>query len=457
MALEVGVAKRATRYGAFPLVALAATVMLETGERGSLSQASYGKHSLESAFDPGDFWLSALPVALSLIGIFASMPFGHLADRMRRTLLLAVAMVIWTAVMGFSALAPTFLLLFIIRLGVGVVEANGPAAISLLSDYYPVQERAKRIGLYNSGALIGSALGLGLAGVFVGRWGWRAAFWMWIPLGIITIFMLLRAPEPERGHQDADFHDEIDPLQSVDAVELAGKLALPPPTRVGTLEYQGCTWREAYREIFKIRSMWFGVVGITVSAALLNALGFWAIPYFQEVHDLSHEQAGGYAVVFGLGAAVGVLSGGFLADRLLRRGIVNARIHVVVVSSILATIIFVPAFASNSLAITLPLFLVGGFFLTLPVAPADAMLTDVVVAPLRGRAAGLRSIVRSGSSLMILVVGVLKGFFGLQTALVAITPVYAVGGLIMLLAARTYPSDLAFVAAESRRLRDTHA
>jgi MFS family permease len=347
-------------------------------------------------------------------------------------------------------------LLFIIRLGVGVVEANGPAAISLLSDYYPMQERAKRIGLYNSGALIGSALGLGLAGVFVGQWGWRAAFWMWIPLGIITVFMLLRAPEPARGHQDADFHADLEPMQSVDAAELANKLTLPPPTRVGTLDYDGCTWREAYREIFRIRSMWFGVVGITVSAALLNALGFWAIPFLQEVHDLSHETAGAYAVVFGLGAAVGVLGGGFIADRMLQRGIVNARIYVAVVSSVVATIIFVPAFAASSLAITLPLFLIGGFFLTLPVAPADAMLTDVVVAPLRGRAAGLRSIVRSASSLMILVVGVLKGFFGLQTALVVATPVYAVGGLIMLLAARTYPSDLAFVAAESRRLHDLH-
>ena len=62
-------------------MALAATVMLETGERGSLSQAAYGAHSLESAFNPGDFWLSALPVSLSLIGIFASIPFGHLAER----------------------------------------------------------------------------------------------------------------------------------------------------------------------------------------------------------------------------------------------------------------------------------------------------------------------------------------------------------------------------------------
>ena len=54
---------------------------------------------------------------------------------------------------------------------------------------------------------------------------------------------------------------------------------------------------------------------------------------------------------------------------------------------------------------------------------------------------------------MPLVIGALKGIYDLRIALVAVTPVYAVGGLIMWFAARTYPSDLAFVAAESRRLR----
>lgn len=457
MALDVGASKRAKTYGAFPLMALAATILLETGERGSLSQAATGENSIQAEFGVSDFWIGALPVALTLVGTLGSIPFGHLADRVRRVTLLAGAMALWTLIIGLNALAPTFLFLFIVRLGIGIVEANGPASISLLSDYYPVQDRAKKIGLYNSGALFGSALGLGLAGVFVDSWGWRAAFWMWIPFGIATVLILLRTPEPERGHQDADFHEETvvaDPLGSVDAAELAGKLNLPPATRVGTLDYRNCNWREAYRELFKIRSMWFGVVGITVSSALLAGLGFWAVPYFKEIHGLSASVAGGYTVVFGLGAAVGVLSGGFVADRLLRKGIVNARIYVVVVSSVIATVVFVPAFASSSLSVTLPLFLVGGIFLTLPIAPADALLTDVVVAPLRGRAAALRGIVRSASSLMILIIGAIKGFSDLRAALVIVTPVYAIGGLIMWFAARTYPSDLAFVVAESRRLRD---
>jgi predicted MFS family arabinose efflux permease len=447
-------APRAVEYGSAPLVALAATVMLEAGERGSLSQAVDGVNGIQAHFHVSDFWIGALPTAMTLIGILGSMPFGHLADRVRRTVLLAGAMAVWTLVMGLNAIAPTFLFLFLTRIGVGTVEANGPASISLLSDYYPVHERAHRIGLYNSGALLGSALGLGLAGVLVDAWGWRAAFWMWIPFGLVTVTLLLRAPEPQRGDQDIDFHAATESaLGAVDAAELAATLHLPPPTRTSTINYDDCGWRDAYREIFRIRSMWFAVIGITVGQFLLAGLAFWGVPYFKEVHHLSASAAGGYVIVFGLGAAIGVVSGGYVADRLLRRGIVNARIYVVVVSSLIATIAFIPAFATSSLALTLPLFLIGGVFLTLPVAPADALLTDVVVAPLRGRAAGLRSVVRSVAGIAPLVIGALKGMTDLQTALVIVTPVYAVGGLIVLIAARTYPSDLAFVIAESRRLR----
>jgi hypothetical protein len=58
---------------------------------------------------------------------------------------------------------------------------------------------------------------------------------------------------------------------------------------------------------------------------------------------------------------------------------------------------------------------------------------------------------------MPLVIGGLKGIYDLRVALVIVTPVYAIGGLIMLMAARTYPGDLAFVVAESRRLQDQQA
>jgi len=121
--------------------------------------------------------------------------------------------------------------------------------------------------------------------------------------------------------------------------------------------------------------------------------------------------------------------------------------------TITLTLMCLSFMALMGVMITLPLFLDGGFFLTLPVAPADALLTDVVVAELRGRAAALRSMVRSAAGLMPILIGFLADRYSLQTAMLLVTPIYAAGGMIMLIAARFYPSDLAFVVAESGRLR----
>jgi hypothetical protein len=49
------------------------------------------------------------------------------------------------------------------------------------------------------------------------------------------------------------------------------------------------------------------------------------------------------------------------------------------------------------------------------------------------------------------VIGFVSTLIGLRLALVALTPIYAIGGVLVLLALRTYPRDLAFVLAESRR------
>lgn len=443
------------RYGAIPLVVLAGTVALESGERLSLSQAVDG---LKAEFHLSDTALGFIPAAMILIGLVGAFPFGFLADRVRRTALLATGMGIWSVCMLLNGLAPGYGFLFATRLGVGTVEANGPAAVSLLADYYPVRERAKRIGLYQSGGLVGATLGLIGGGIAVSLGGWRWAFWMWVPAGILVTLALLRLPEPKRGDQDADFHDDLAldmgaAIETVDATKVSDRLALPAPTREGTLEYERATVREIWRELVRIRSMWFALLAITISSLMLNGLQFWAVPYFKRVHHLSAAAAGGFTSVFGLGAAVGVVGGGFLADNLLRRGILNARVYVVAFASMAATAALLPAFLSTNLAVTGVLMTVGGLFLTLPIAPGEAMMNDVVVAQLRGRAATARSVVRSIGAAGPIMVGALTSAFGIRVALASVCPIYAVGGLVMLLAARTYPVDLAYVGAETRRLR----
>ncbi len=441
--------RRGVTYGLLPVVALAATVAVEAGERQSLAQAVDG---IQSEFGISDTAIGALPAAMIVIGVLGSLVIGVLADRSRRTRLLGGAMAAWTVGMVASAVAPGYGALLAARLAVGAVEGNGPAAVSLLGDYYPVRRRARMFGLYQSGALLGTMVGLLAGGVAVSVGGWRWAFWLWVPLGAVVALWVWRVEEPIRGDQDGDLSVTSGEAVGLASVDAAATLALPPASRVGTLDYRGASLPQVVRELLRIPTMWFALVALTLSQFLLVGLQFWGVEFFKRAHGLSATGAAGFTALFGLGAAAGVLLGGFVSDRFLERGVVNARIQVVALASLAAPLALVPAFLIPEIWLTTPFFVIGGLLLTVPIAPGEAVLNDVVAAPLRGRAASVRGVLRSTAALSPVLIGVLSDAIGLRRALAAITPVYAVGGLLVLLATRTYPSDLAFVTAEAERL-----
>jgi len=455
--------RAAGAYGKAPLVALACMVALDSGERLSLSQAAHG---IKHAFHVSDFAIGALPVAMAFAAAPGAVPFGILADKRRRTFVLAVAAVLWSFFIGLNAVATSFLMLFIVRMGLGAVEASGPASISLISDYYPAKDRGRMLSMVGLGGLVGAMVGLIGGGIAVTIGGWRAAFVMWIPAGVLVGLFVARQPEPRRGEQDAHFGEAsaAAPGDGLSAADVADSHRLPPPRRTGTLDYERCTNREVWQELRRIPTMWYGAVAVTVGNLCLVALTFWAVEYFKRTHHLNPTAAGSVAGLLGGATALGFVGGGFLCDRLLARGVLAARVHVVAASSIVAPIFMMPAFASTHLGITVPFMFLGGVTLTLAIAPADAFVNDVVVGQLRGRAATVRSVVRSVSSVGALLVGGVATLLenagvsnadGLRWAIVATLPLLAVGGLIALFAVRTYPADVAFVVAESHRINAT--
>src|SRR5215203_1206171 len=70
-------------------------------------------------------------------------PFGRIADKGSRTKIIAVGVAVWSLFSGLTAFAGDFWTLFACRVMVGVGEATlGPAASSLLSDYFSPAKRA---------------------------------------------------------------------------------------------------------------------------------------------------------------------------------------------------------------------------------------------------------------------------------------------------------------------------
>lgn len=481
---ESPVLPRAARYGAAPLLGLSAVLFLQQGEQTSLALAVHGiRHSLGVS----DAALGFLPLGFGVAALLGSVPFGVLADRRRRTWLLAASTAVWTATMVLCGVASSFAFLVAARLGVGLVEANSPAAISLLGDYYPVGQRARRMGYYQLGSFVGALFAYLVGSLVVQLGGWRDAFFLWVPFGILVTVLLMRQVEPRRGEQDLDFEATtsaaahrppaaaphpgmaspsypaaaastlggveavIDLTTDADLCRIAGTIALPAPRRVGCLDYRRATPRQALAEVWRIKSLRYGIVSLTVAQLMLNGLAFWGVDYFQVVHHLSVALAGLVAGILGIGAALGIVGGGYLSDRLLRRGMVNARVYVSAAGCLAGTALLLPGFDATHLAVTAPLFFVGGFMLTLPIAPTEALIADVVVCDLRGRANTIRTVVRTLSLSGPAIIGAISAVVGIRLALVAFTPLYAIGGLVMLLALRHYAWDLAFVLAETRR------
>ncbi|HET6811665.1 MAG TPA: MFS transporter [Acidimicrobiales bacterium] len=487
--MAVGERLRAKSYGWAPLLALAATSTLGAGENTSVSQAVNG---IQRTFHVSNSTVGLLPVAVSVVAVAGAPPFGLLADRRRRTVVLAGAMLAWTLFEGLNGLAWSFGALLAFRLGVGFAEASGSAAISLVGDYWPVDQRAMRMGWYSAGGIVGALIGFVGGGVAVSVGGWRWAFWFWVPLGVAIAGYLLAQPEPARGHQDADLEaDRVAaatlganaPVAAAEAVLAAegtpadGETGtvrptftlasqLPPPRRVGTLNYRTDGVKEVMRELFRIPSMWWALVSLTVAQCLTAALGFWAVPFFERVDHLRPVAAGAFAGIILPASIAGVLGGGVIADRLFRRGVLNARVYVVVAASLISAASLPLGFATHNLIVSGVFLAIGGCAVTLPIAPSEALFNDVVVADLRGRAASVRSMVRAASSAGSLIVGIMADHLGgssaghaagLQHALVIFAPACGLAGITFIFAKRSYAHDVAFVCAETARLAEARA
>jgi hypothetical protein len=117
------------------------------------------------------------------------------------------------------------------------------------------------------------------------------------------------------------------------------------------------------------------------------------------------------------------------------------------------------AFSSRSLWVAAPLLALGSTFGAIPIGPQYALLLDVTPTPLRSQATAVADILGFVSALGYVIVGGLSSLFdnNLRLALLCASPIYAIGGILLLTARRTYVSDVALVVAEAKQLRDAAA
>jgi len=95
--------------------------------------------------------------AFGLFYVLVTVPIGWLADRWNRRAILAGGITLWCAMTCGGAFVRSFMPLFGMRLGVGLGEAAvGPCAVSLISDYFPRERRARAMSVFMAGTFLGA-------------------------------------------------------------------------------------------------------------------------------------------------------------------------------------------------------------------------------------------------------------------------------------------------------------
>ena len=228
---------------------------------------------------------SSFAVFYTLLGI----PFGRLADRVVRKNMIAGGLAIWSLFSGLTGFAKGFWPMFFCRLMVGVGEATlGPAALSLLSDYFPPRMRATVQGVYSSGIAIGAGLAFLLGGWFGQAYGWRYAFYFLGFPGLLLAVIVFFLKEQRRGR-----------------------------TEVVAVRYSSKDWKVLFQSVpLRYLFLGYGLFGLAS-----NNLGIWVPSFFVRVHGISIVTigivAGSLAIVVGVPVTI---FGGYISDRLRRFG-----------------------------------------------------------------------------------------------------------------------------------------
>ena len=215
-------------------------------------------------------------------------PIARIADRSSRGKVIAISLGLWSLMTAVCGLAQNFTHMLFARIGVAVGEAGGsPPAHSLITDYFPPHKRASALAIYATGTPIGILLGLMLGGWLNEAFGWRTAFFVVGAPGVLLAFVVwFTAKEPNLRSAATRRDDQV-------------------------------SLKEVFRYLKGLKSFRYLVIASSLHAFAAYGVLQWTPTFLIRTHGMSTTQLGLYlGLIIGTTGVLGVLAGGFLADRL---------------------------------------------------------------------------------------------------------------------------------------------
>jgi MFS family permease len=367
---------------------------------------------VQSEFHLSDAQIGLLGTAFLLVYAVAALPFGYWGDRGVRRTIIGIGVTIWSLATLVSGLATNYLQLFLSRAAVGIGEASYfPAGTSLVSDYFPNQERGRVMSIWGAGSAIGIAVGFAGGGYIADHFGWRTAFYFAAVPGLLCAALAFTMREPLRG--------------SMERVGPAVKRTTDATART-------------FINLMRIPTLRATILAQTALFFVLASNAFWLPTLLHRRFEMSVSSAGLLSgVVLVIGGLIGTLAGGWIADR---RAKTSPAAHLEVgiagflIGAVFITIALLAPLNLGPIPIFIPAFLIAVIALYLYNGPFTAVSQNVVSPALRASSVTLLLLVAHvfGDSHSTYDVGWISDHIGsLQLALVITSPTLLVVAAIL--------------------------
>jgi MFS family permease len=331
-------------------------------------------------FGLSDAQYGLLATSFLFVYTVSILPLGLLADRINRKTVVAAGMAFWSIVTTVTALAGSYAALFATRAALGLGEGSYfPASTSMLASSNPAKSRARVMARWNTGLLVGLAVGFVGAGILYAVFGhqWRPIFYVFGIPGLLLALLIFLSKEPPR-------HGEDDEVSAETALARGG--------------FSG-VWRNIV-ELWRVPTLRIVVIEQALSFFVYSSVLVFIVPLFDRQFPnlaISPTTLVGVGVV--IGGIAGLLTGGTVADAIITR-YPGARVLV----SGWSFLVSVPFFIVSVLVIILPfdisqnlrvfgiftpLFIVTVALLQINTGPLTAVTQDVVTPLKRAASVGL--------------------------------------------------------------------
>lgn len=261
-------------------------------------------------------------VSLFLVAYaFAQLPSAWLLSRFGVRKVFTLSMILTSIATGLTGLVGSLLSLKLCRIGLGFAEGPLPIGITTtINNWFPAREKGTASGIFLSAVKFGPVITPILGAAIIAAWGWKEVFlWFALPGILLSVFWyLLVTNQPSESR----FVNEVE-LECIGDGAI-GKSAVhhvvasrPMPRLDRLIRVRELPVLTTTGQVMQSWNIIGCALGYCCQLGISSVLLAWIPTYLLTVKHFSILNMGFVAAAPWLGAVVGNLCGGVLADRLL--------------------------------------------------------------------------------------------------------------------------------------------